>query len=158
MKHKDLKQLFAACGRIEKVWFRSVPVEQNKLGRKANFILEKYTEGADSMNGYVRFAEKTQAEQACKMNGTVVDDHTLRVFLCLDENMDYETTIFVGNLPLDVREEELRAHFATVGEIVNVRVIKDRQTFKGIGIGYVRFANKSGTPAHIQICSRPSKQ
>jgi nucleolar protein 12 len=105
LAHKDLKRLFASCGKIEKVWFRSVPVEQNKLGKKANFILGKYSEGADSMNGYVRFAEKSQAEQACGMNGTVVGDHTLRVFLCLDDNMDYETTIFVGNLPLDVREE-----------------------------------------------------
>lgn len=32
-----------------------------------------------------------------------------------------------------------------MGEIVNVRVIRDKNTFKGIGIGYVRFANKSGT-------------
>lgn len=97
--------MFKECGKIEKVWFRSVPVEQNKLGKKANFILGKYQEDADSMNGYVRFSEKQDAEKACKLNGTVIQDHTLRVFLCLDDNMDYETTIFVGNLPLDVKEE-----------------------------------------------------
>lgn len=156
-KHKDMKQLFRECGKIEKVWFRSVPVEQNKLGKKANFILGKYQDGADSMNGYVRFSTKEEAEQACKLNGTVAQEHTLRVFLCLDDNMDYETTIFVGNLPLDVREEELRRHFAPVGEIINVRVIKDKFTFKGIGIGYVRFANKAGSPSPIQICSRLSR-
>jgi len=42
-----------------------VPVEQNKLGTKANFILKNYTEGADSMNAYVRFSEKAAAEKAC---------------------------------------------------------------------------------------------
>lgn len=55
-KHKDLKKLFSSYGKIEKVWFRSVPVEQNKLGKKANFILKNLQEGADAMNGYVKFA------------------------------------------------------------------------------------------------------
>ncbi len=42
------------------------------------------------MNGYVRFENKSEAESACKANGTKVDDsHTLRVFLCLDDNLDY---------------------------------------------------------------------
>jgi hypothetical protein len=110
------------------------------------------------MNGYVKFEEKASAEQACRLNGIKVEEHTLRVFLCLDENLDYETTIFVGNLPLDVREEELRTHFASVGEIVNVRVIKDKHTFQGLGIGYVRFANKQGTISTIKTCSKRSKQ
>jgi nucleolar protein 12 len=102
-KHKDLKNLFKNYGKIEKVWFRSVPVEQNKLGKKANFILQKYNEDADSMNGYVKFEDKLSAEQACGLNGTKVDEHTLRVFLCLDDNLDYDTTIFIGNLPLDIK-------------------------------------------------------
>jgi hypothetical protein len=42
-----------------------VPVEQNKLGPKANYILKNYAEGADSMNAYVRFTEKEAAEKAC---------------------------------------------------------------------------------------------
>lgn len=62
----------------------------------------------------------------------------------MDDNLDYETTAFVGNMPLDIKEEELRAHFETAGEIVNVRVVRDKTTRKGIGIGYVRFANKQG--------------
>ena len=42
------------------------------------------------MNGYVKFQEKSSAEAACKVNGVKVDDnHTLRVFLCLDDNLDY---------------------------------------------------------------------
>lgn len=77
-----------------------MPVEHNKLGPKANYILKNYAEGADSMNAYVRFSEKEAAEKACSVNGIKVEEHTLRVFLCLDDNLDYETTIFVGNLPL----------------------------------------------------------
>lgn len=71
-KQKDLRNMFSQYGTIEKIWFRSVPVEQNKLGKKASFILKKYAEGADSMNAYVRFAEKASAEQACRLNGAKV--------------------------------------------------------------------------------------
>lgn len=59
------------------------------MGTKANYILKNYADGADSMNAYVRFSEKAEAEKACELNGTKVEDHTLRVFLCLDDNLDY---------------------------------------------------------------------
>jgi len=29
----------------------------------------------------------------------------------LDNNEDYQSTVFVGNLPFDVKEDELRKHF-----------------------------------------------
>jgi RNA recognition motif-containing protein len=73
--------------------------------------LKKYQEGADSMNGYVKFADVESAEKAVAANGKTVDEHTLRVSLCLDNNEDYQTTVFVGNLPFDVKEDELRKHF-----------------------------------------------
>ena len=117
-----------------------MPVEQNKYRKKANCILKKFQEGADSKNAYVKYEKKESAEKACEVNGRKVDSHTLRVSLCLDDNLDYDTSLFIGNLPLDIKEEELRSHFAPVGEIVNVRVVRDRRTMKGIGIGYVRYA------------------
>lgn len=54
--HKNLRRYWSI--KISKIWFRSVPVEQTKLGKKANCILKKYQEGADSMNAYVKFEEK----------------------------------------------------------------------------------------------------
>ena len=54
---KDLKKLFGQWGKIDKVWFRSVPVEANKKSKKANFILGNLKEGADAMNCYVKFSE-----------------------------------------------------------------------------------------------------
>ena len=60
---------------------------------------------------------------------------------------DFETTIFIGNLPFVTNEEELRKHFAGVAKslaldgdgdgILNVRVIRDPKTFIGKGIGYI---------------------
>lgn len=54
--------MFEKYGTVDKVWFRSVPVESNKMGPKASFILKKvalsmmqFQENADAMNAYVRF-------------------------------------------------------------------------------------------------------
>ena len=107
---------------------------------RANCILKNFQEGADSKNAYVKYEKTESAEKACEVNGQKVGNHTLRVSLCLDDNLDYDTSLFIGNLPLDIKEEELRSHFSSMGKIVNVRVVRDRRTMKGIGIGYVRFA------------------
>lgn len=50
-----MKKIFSQYGKISKVWFRSVPVEQTKLKRKANIILKNYQDGADSKNAYIKF-------------------------------------------------------------------------------------------------------
>jgi len=52
---------------------------------------------------------------------------------------DYKTTVFVGNLPFVVSEEEVRSHFTQFGTIMNVRLIREPKTFIGKGIGYVMF-------------------
>lgn len=57
-----------------------------------------------------------------------------------EEKNDFETSIFIGNLPWVINEEELREHFADVGKILNVRVVRDKETFIGKGIAYIQFA------------------
>ena len=41
---------------------------------------------------------------------------------------DFDQTVFVGNLPWVTTEEEVRAHFAKCGTILNVRIIRDPKT------------------------------
>jgi nucleolar protein 12 len=55
---------------------------------------------------------------------------------------DYEKTVFIGNLPWVLNEEDLRKHFSKMGEMLNVRIIRDGRTFIGKGFGYIMFANK----------------
>lgn len=58
---------------------------------------------------------------------------------------DYKTTVFIGNLPYDIDEEELREYLSNrCGEIEYVRLIRDKLTYKGKGIGYVKFVKKEG--------------
>lgn len=45
----------------------------------------------------------------------------------------------MGNLPFEVKEEELRQFCSKVGVVENVRVIRNQFTHKGIGIAYVMF-------------------
>lgn len=94
------------------------------------------------MNAYVRFEEESSVDKALKLNGTLLKELTIRVSKADEKDIDFEKTIFVGNLPFDIREEELRHFCKTVGQVENVRVIRSPLTHMGIGIGYVRFSTK----------------
>jgi len=58
--------------------------------------------------------------------------------------MDFKTTIFVGNLNFTAKEEELRKLFDECGKVDMVRIIRDRDTHRGKGIAYVKFATVEG--------------
>lgn len=55
---------------------------------------------------------------------------------------DFETTVFVGNLPFRIEEEDVRSHFEQAGKVDSVRIIRDPLTLNGKGIGYVKFQTK----------------
>jgi len=64
---------------------------------------------------------------------------------------DTDTTIFIGNLPFSVNEEELRKHFTHLEDshlpkagdgIMNVRIVRDKETYLGKGIAYIMFTSK----------------
>lgn len=59
-----------------------------------------------------------------------------------DSEKDFDSTIFIGNLPWVIQEEDVRAHFEDCGKILNVRIIRDKENFIGKGIGYIQFSTK----------------
>ena len=61
---------------------------------------------------------------------------------CVNPWEDFTRTIFIGNLPFIVSEEELRSQFATSGTIENIRLIRDPKTHLGKGIGYIMFSTR----------------
>ena len=61
---------------------------------------------------------------------------------CVNPWEDFTRTIFIGNLPFIVSEEELRAQFAPCGTIENIRLVRDPKTHLGKGIGYIMFSTK----------------
>jgi RNA recognition motif-containing protein len=51
--------------------------------------------------------------------------------------------LFVGNLPYDVTEAELRAHFAAIGPLVYLSLATDRDTGKPRGFAFVEFSARA---------------
>jgi RNA recognition motif-containing protein len=57
--------------------------------------------------------------------------------------------IYVGNLPYDVTEEQLRQEFQAFGEIESINIITDKYSGRPKGFGFVEMASKSEAEAAI---------
>ena len=55
--------------------------------------------------------------------------------------------LFVGGLAWATTEESLRSHFEGCGEVVEAKVITDRETGRSRGFGFVTFAEESQAQA-----------
>ena len=51
--------------------------------------------------------------------------------------------LYVGNLSFDTNDQELEQAFAEYGEIVSAIVVKDRQTDRSRGFGFVEFSQEA---------------
>lgn len=50
--------------------------------------------------------------------------------------------IYAGNLPWGLSEEDLREAFEAFGEVVSVKIIKDKFTGRSRGFGFVEMPNQ----------------
>ena len=163
---KQLQKVFRSCGKIEKIWFRSINIgDESKKPTRAKIITKDFGNFKDNKNAYVLYKEQSSAQDAkIRLNQVLFGDKHLRVDTCglslaeqdgehktitesgrntcVNPWEDFTRTIFLGNLPFIVSEEELRAQFADCGDVENVRLIRDPKTHLGKGIGYVMFKTK----------------
>jgi RNA recognition motif-containing protein len=58
--------------------------------------------------------------------------------------------LYVGNLPFETNEDELREMFEQHGPTVSVRVITDRETGRSRGFGFVEFEDDANAEAALQ--------
>ena len=58
--------------------------------------------------------------------------------------------LFIGNLPYDVTEAELRAHFAAVGPLASLALPTDRDTGRPRGFAFVEFRERADAEAAIR--------
>jgi RNA recognition motif-containing protein len=62
---KQLQKVFKGCGKIEKIWFRSICItEESKKPQRAKIISKEYGVHKDSKNAYVLFQDKASATEA----------------------------------------------------------------------------------------------
>lgn len=123
------------------------------MPERAKIITAHYNDQIkDSKNGYILLTSKDHVEKALELNQSVLAEKHIRVDtlnLGADQegkknltHDDFKTTVFVGNLPYIVSEEEVRTHFARFGSIKNVRLVRENKTHIGKGIGFVQFSSE----------------
>src|SRR5262245_49803350 len=59
--------------------------------------------------------------------------------------------LFVGNLPYDANEEDIRTHFSTAGNVLNVFVPLDRETGRKRGFAFVEFNDATQAQEAIRL-------
>ncbi len=64
--------------------------------------------------------------------------------------------IFVSNISFKVREPALAELFANYGEVTSVRIIKDKETKRSKGYGFVEMANDDEANAAINALNGTS--
>ncbi|CAN4076264.1 unnamed protein product [Withania somnifera] len=156
IKKKVLMKEFGSFGEVESVRIRSVPVADSATPRKASIIKKKLNDNADSVNAYVVFKSEESAQASLAHNMAVVGGRHIRVDRACPPRKkmkgdnsalyDNKRTVFVGNLPFDVKDEEIYQLFSGMKEfessIEAVRVIRDPNTLLGKGIAYVLFKTR----------------
>ena len=50
-----------------------------------------------------------------------------------------KSKLFVGNLAVSLEEAELREAFSQYGEILTVKIVRDRETSQSRGFGFVEY-------------------
>lgn len=64
--------------------------------------------------------------------------------------------IFVSNISFKVREQALAELFGNYGEVTSVRIIKDKETKRSKGYGFVEMANDDEANAAINALNGTS--
>ncbi len=66
------------------------------------------------------------------------------------------TKIYVGNLPWRATDAQLTEMFAAHGEVIEARIITDRETGRSRGFGFVTMANNDGAQSAIRALNGSS--
>lgn len=62
-----------------------------------------------------------------------------------------EVKIYVGNLPYDTTEDELRRMFSQAGSVINIDIIKDPSTGNQKGYAFISMENQAAAEKAISM-------
>ncbi|KAK9095516.1 hypothetical protein Scep_026985 [Stephania cephalantha] len=173
LKKKALLKEFGRFGEIESARIRSVPLVDSKTPRKGAIFKGKINESVDSVHAYIVFKDEKAAQASLSHNMAVLGGNHIRVDMACPPRKklkgeqvplyDNKRTVFVGNLPFDVKDEEVYRLFCGIEQlrpsIEGVRVIRDPNTSIGKGIAYILFktrdaANQALRKKHLKLRDR----
>ena len=140
-EESKVRDFFKSCGKIKSVEF---PVD---------------ADGRASGTAYVAFSARSEVDKALELDGQIwpgterwlkiLDGKSaIRVSTTKPEGCD---TVFVGNLPFDVEEDQLRELFASCGEVASIRFATAPEDGSFKGFGHVSFADGSSTDSAVKL-------
>lgn len=62
--------------------------------------------------------------------------------------------IYIGNLPFSYKERELEEVFSKYGEIEDIFLVRDRNTKKLKGFGFITFSNAQAAESALEMDSQ----
>ncbi|KAK2531516.1 Rbm34 [Columba guinea] len=150
---QELKSLFKEYGQIKSIRFRSLVPAEETLSKKLAAIKHKVHPNVKFVNAYVVFKEECDAIKALNENGTeIARGFHIRVDIAAKTSShDNKRSVFLGNLSYDISNDAVREHFAVCGEVVAVRIVRDRKTGLGKGFGYVLFENTDAVHLALKL-------
>nr|CAD1818656.1 unnamed protein product [Ananas comosus var. bracteatus] len=156
-KKKAVLKEFGKFGRSNRLGY------DRKIPRKGAIIKGKINDAVDSIHAYIVFKDEQSTHAALSNNMALIGGNHIRVDMACPPRKklkgdaplyDRKRTVFVGNLPFDVKDEELYQLFcgasASESNIEAVRVIRDPHTSLGKGIAYVLFKTREAANSIVR--------
>ena len=146
---QQLARFFKHFGGVESCRLRSFSVSNPKLTKRVAMIKGAIHPESQSMNAYVVYETVEGVDSAVAKSGIEYEGHKLRLDYA-DKSKSTANkgklgvaaglSVFVGNLPFNVSEQQLYEVFDGCGELTGVRVVRDPLLALGKGFAFVTFS------------------
>jgi len=147
-------------GPMKPIWFRCEPMEEKYRGfgkkKKAGSIQQRFsTTLNDSRIAYVMLRSSEDVKKVSHhLQGLEADSRHVLQFDGVGEwsknaKMDRKRSIFIGHLPADTTDADIRDTFSKFGEVLTVRIVRDKFTQACKGIAFVKFKDRNSVKAAL---------
>ena len=141
------------------------------VGPTTSVELPLHASGRSSGTAYVKFATRAELDAVLAMDGVIWPgtERWLKIMEGFDNprigrsgggggsdedglsKPEFCDSIFVGNLPWDVTEDQMVAHFSDCGEVAAVRLATNANDGSFKGFGYVQFYDGAHCDAGVKL-------
>ncbi|CAF1028179.1 unnamed protein product [Brachionus calyciflorus] len=119
----------------------------SKYGQLVDYVVMKDKESGKSRGfGFVTYANSTQVDELMKNRPHTIDGRQVETKRATpkEDAGKYEVQqstkkLFVGGVRENISEDDLKSYFGNYGNIVDCVVMKDKETNKARGFGFVTF-------------------
>jgi len=114
-----------------------------KFGKILDIKLLKHKTGSETGYGFVEFAEEENGKKAInELHWKILENRNIRVSRAkLSSQKVSATNLYVENIPLEWKDDNLYAYFRNICEITSARVLMNRKNEVSQGVGFVHCVN-----------------